>query len=243
MEKILEIYKNLWIARGKINELKEQDINPNVMPRTMFDQLTTNIKKRGALESLPLCAEVNNTYEIISGHHRIRAARAAGLDEIFILLDTSGLSRDEIIAKQLAHNNINGTVDPELTLRLFEEIKDIDARLEAYVDVNELLKKIEEEHAKINEIELNFDMKSISILFLPYQYNDFEEAMSEIIKRLNKDEEAIYLASLDQFKEFRDALRKVKNIENIKNTGFALHKMAQIVLDFYKDKDEKKLHE
>ncbi|RLC43118.1 MAG: chromosome partitioning protein ParB, partial [Candidatus Coatesbacteria bacterium] len=124
MEKLLEIHKDIWIARAKINELREQDINPNTMPKTMFDQLTINIKKRGTLESLPFCAEVNGKYEIISGHHRIRAARAAGMDEVYILLDTSGLSRDEIIAKQLAHNNINGTVDPDLTLRLFEQIKD-----------------------------------------------------------------------------------------------------------------------
>lgn len=149
MEKITEIGEKLWLAKVSIDELHEQDINPNSMSNSMFNQLTQNIKKRGTLEQLPYCAETKKGIEIIGGHHRIRSARKAGLKTIYILLDCSKLTRDDIVAKQLAHNNINGMVDPQLTLRLFMNIQDADAKIESYVDTKELLKQIATDAAKI----------------------------------------------------------------------------------------------
>ena len=44
-------------------------------------------------------------YEIISGHHRVRAGRAAGLEWFYVLVDgDEELSRSKIVSKQLSHN-------------------------------------------------------------------------------------------------------------------------------------------
>ena len=62
-----------------LSELREQDLNVRYMKDAMFKQLVSNIRSRGNLESLPFCARVVEKIEIISGHHRARAAKAAGL--------------------------------------------------------------------------------------------------------------------------------------------------------------------
>src|SRR5438552_334118 len=64
-------------------DLREQDINANVMPVGMFNALVANMRKNGALESLPLCATrvaTPHLIEIVSGHHRVRAAVQAGIE-------------------------------------------------------------------------------------------------------------------------------------------------------------------
>ena len=78
-EVIYDMGSGLVIAKVPIDKLKEQDINARIMKNEMQDQLTANIAKRGQLESLPLLVNVDGVIEIISGHHRIKSARAAGL--------------------------------------------------------------------------------------------------------------------------------------------------------------------
>lgn len=81
-EIIYDMGTELYIAKVQLAELKEQDINARIMKNEMQDQLTANIKNRGQLESLPLIALMGEKLEIISGHHRVKSAREAGLKEI-----------------------------------------------------------------------------------------------------------------------------------------------------------------
>ena len=85
-EKIYDMGTGLIIAKVQIDKLREQDINARIMKKEMQDQLTANIKNRGQLESLPLLAEKDGVLEIVSGHHRIKSARAAGMKEIIARL-------------------------------------------------------------------------------------------------------------------------------------------------------------
>ena len=83
-EIIYDMGTELYIAKVQLAELKEQDINARIMKNEMQDQLTANIKNRGQLESLPLIALMGEKLEIISGHHRVKSAREAGLKEIIV---------------------------------------------------------------------------------------------------------------------------------------------------------------
>jgi len=240
MEKITELGKDLWLAKANVDELIEQEMNPNSMSNSMFNQLTSNIKKRGALEQLPYCATTKKGIEIIGGHHRVRSARKAGIQEIHILLDTSNLTRDQIIAKQLAHNNINGMRDPELTMRLYTSILDADAKIEAYVDAKKLMQLITTDAAKIKEIALDFDMKSVALLFLPHQITDMKKAIEETVKRLDGKEKEIWIAQQEQFDDFKKALNKIRKVENIRNISMAIHKMSQITVENLHNSAEKK---
>ena len=112
-EQIADMGSGLIIAKVPSVCIREQDINARIMKNEMQRQLTDNIRKRGQLESLPFCvlAEDRNQIEIISGHHRIRSGKDAGLKEFFVILDISGLNRSKIVAKQIAHNAISGFDD------------------------------------------------------------------------------------------------------------------------------------
>lgn len=81
-EVIYDMGSGLVIAKVPLDKVKEQDINARIMKNEMQDQLTANIKKRGQLESLPLFVLVDGKLEIISGHHRVKSARAAEMKEI-----------------------------------------------------------------------------------------------------------------------------------------------------------------
>ena len=81
-EIIYDMGTELYIAKVQLADLKEQDINARIMKNEMQDQLTANIKNRGQLESLPLIALMGEKLEIISGHHRVKSAREAGLKEM-----------------------------------------------------------------------------------------------------------------------------------------------------------------
>ena len=133
-EKIAEMGSGLVIARVSADSIREQDINARIMKNEMQRQLTDNIKKRGQLESLPFCALTHDgeRVEIISGHHRIRSGKDAGLKDYFVILDVSGLNRSNIVAKQIAHNAISGFDDQSMLKELAKLMDDVDDMIESY---------------------------------------------------------------------------------------------------------------
>ena len=80
-EVVADMGHGLVIAKVKLSDIREQDINARIMKTEMQKQLTDNIKKRGQLESLPFCALIDERIEVISGHHRVRSAKDSGVIE------------------------------------------------------------------------------------------------------------------------------------------------------------------
>lgn len=204
----------LAIERLAIAELREQDVNAHVMPQRVFDRLVDNIKKRGELESLPLCAESNGRIEIVSGHHRVRAARAAGLTEVPVLVDRSGLSRSAIVAKQIAHNALIGRDEEELVKRLIADIETPDDLLEtgldetflAAVDGNEALESL----LPMPDIQ----WKTVTFTFLPHQLVEFDALVKEI-----GDADLVGVVPEDQFDPFMDAVAKYGRATDVRGVG------------------------
>jgi hypothetical protein len=102
-QRILELGNGLKLWKVPPSALREQDVNARSMPKAMFERLAQTIARDKRLESLPLCAKTERGLEIISGHHRVRAATAVGISEMFVLVDVTGLTRNQIAGKQLAH--------------------------------------------------------------------------------------------------------------------------------------------
>ena len=82
-ELIAKVYDDLEVWRCDLDELQEQRKNARTMAPETFNRLVSNIQKDGGkLEALPLCHRLaNGDIAIISGHHRVRAARSAGVSE------------------------------------------------------------------------------------------------------------------------------------------------------------------
>lgn len=208
--------------------LREQDVNANVMPMEMFNALVANIRKHGALESVPLCAtrEGSDVIEIVSGHHRIRAAVTAGQTH-GIVLCYFGLTADEIKAKQLAHNAIAGQSDPEIVKRIFDEIASVDAKMESYIDPT-LVDQLPEPVAfQQIDIDPQREARAISLIFLPTEATDFDAAM----QRLYTEPDVLYVAHRDSFDGFRDTVHRVMQELNIYSYPTAVSEMARLAME------------
>lgn len=213
----------------RFEDVQEQDINANVMPTNMFNQLVANVKGNKALESVPLCAtrvETPDKIEIVSGHHRIRAGKQAGLDGCVVLL-YNGLTNSEIRAKQLAHNSIAGTSDPEIVKQIFEQIDEVASRMEAYIDPSlfeELPTAIEFEPIGIDPLA---DAKTVTVVFLPTQLRDFSTA----VEFLTDQPDLVYLADRESFDGFKKAVNDVKAELEIMSYPTAFATMARLAME------------
>ena len=219
---VADIGHGLLIVEIPTDKLREQDINARMMQPEMYRQLVENIKKRGQLESLPFCALRGDTVEIISGHHRIRAAKDAGMKSIVIILDVSGLNRSQVAAKQLAHNAIAGYDDKSTLKEIAKLISDVDDMIESYVGKD----IIEEPQGMLDKIlapKVEFDWRTLTFTFLPHQIEDLEALM----KALEANPEYVGYADISQYKEFLETLSKYQKFDNVKNVGAAIHAMVK----------------
>lgn len=216
MEKIADVCPGLIIAWVELSELKEQDINAHAMDNAMFTQLKNNVEKRGALESVPLCALRNEKIEIVSGHHRARAAKLANLKSIPALVDITGLSRSAVVAKQLAHNALVGYDDKSVIEILSKEMIELDHLVESYIKNIDFV-PVEEESAKSIDVNFYPEWRDVSFIFLPVTFNKLEELIGQ-----TNTTDLLGIASYEQYEPFCEALRQFKKFSCVKNTGAVL---------------------
>lgn len=231
-EKVLNMGNGMSIWKVSVDLLREQDKNARVMSPDKFDRLTENIKRDKRLESLPLCVlsrneAGNEEFHILSGHHRTRAARAAGMREVFVMVIEEELSRDQIRAKQLAHNALSGYDDPLLLQELYSEITDIDAKIASGILNGEL--DFDMPSLQADDITFDFDYEMLQILFLPKQKEKFDE----VVGLLEKDAD-VYIADKADFERLRDQMVDISQRENIRNASAIMARMIAIVEQHYK---------
>ena len=224
-EVIYEMGSGLVIAKVAIDKVKEQDLNARIMKNEMQDQLTANIAKRGQLESLPFLVETDKALEIISGHHRIKSARAAGLKEFIAIVDVSGLTRSQIAAKQLAHNAISGFDDDSTLKEIVKMIDDVDDMIESFIG-KDIMEEPLSEYDKMLSPAVEFDFKNVTFAFLPHQVKDMEALVKE---REKTAPDIIGAAAHEQCKSFVDALARYQKFTDIRNVGAAIHSMVEAV--------------
>lgn len=231
-EKVLDMGNGISIWKVNVDLLREQDKNARVMSPDKFDRLAENIKRDKRLESLPLCVILKNSagneeFHILSGHHRTRAARAAGLREVHVMVIEEELSHDQIRAKQLAHNALAGYDDPVLLQELYGEITDIEAKIASGILNGEL--DFEMPSLQADDITFDFDYEMLQILFLPKQKEKFDE----VLNLLEKDA-GVYVADKADFTRLRDAMVDVSKRENIRNASAIMARMIDIVEQHYR---------
>lgn len=224
VEILVDLGNGLIIAKCDINLIREQDKNAHLMKPEMFRQLAENIKKRGGLESLPFCALTNDfkTIEVVSGHHRLRASKEAGLKEFIFILDITGLTRSQIAAKQLAHNAINGFDDPSMLKEIAKMITDVDDMLESYIG-KDVLGEPMAELDKLLSPMVDFDWKQLQFVFLPHQVKDLDL----LVEKTKGNFDYIGAAYIEQYEQLMDTLSKYQNFKNVKNLGAAIAAMIQ----------------
>ena len=226
-ERLCAAGENLEIWRVPYTAIREQDLNARVMPPEMLERLTETIRRENRIESLPFGVLREKHVELISGHHRLRAAVSAGVVEIPVLVDTRDLSASQVKAKQLAHNSIAGTDDAELLARIFANIDTVQDRLEAFVDVD-LSAALEDNVRALNE-EITIEWPVLAITFLPGQMTQLELIGEKLAGQIPKETDQTWLVPDAIAARFTEILNKVGKAENIRTTGNIIARMVELV--------------
>ena len=225
IEKLNKELKEHNILPVKLVNPKEcigQQKNARYFTVEKMNQLTSNIKNDGHLESVPLIYEEKNKNYIISGHHRIDAAKEAGLNKILVMIAKPENEEDRL-SKQLAHNALVGVDDRTILYELFNRIKDISKRVAT---------GLEDTKQKIDYTSLNFrigNFKEFTVMFLPEDIREYDNTMKQITENmLTKSQNEVRLTSIKYYEDFAKTIRKIKKVENIKSNGIALMRIIEI---------------
>jgi len=221
----------LWFIPVEL--IREQDINARVMSNEKFDRLAENIKNDGVLESLPLChlkenQAGNKEFFLISGHHRTRAARKAGVLNIHALVYERDMTRDEIVSKQLSHNSLSGYDDKEVLGVLYNEIRDLTFKIAS--GITDLDIKIDNKGVQIDDIKVELNYELINLLFLPKQLEYLEKVLAKI-----EPEARVYIADKEDFDKFAEQARTIAKRDNIINMSAIVARMLEIVDTYHKN--------
>ena len=215
----------LYVIMVDTSSLKEQDINAQIMQPREFDRLVENIRERGGLESLPYTHQPNLTgpISIVSGHHRFRAARAAGLNRIPVIVDAQEMSRGKIISKQIAHNELHGSPDEEILRQLVSQITEVDDLLRTGLD-DDWMPTVEKDDTTLAIPHAEFDWRLVALTFLPKQLAEF----SNVMKMIEAKTDLVGVADMDQFELFAKTALQHGRQWQIKSMSSSLLHLARM---------------
>lgn len=224
-ERVAELDCGLEVWKLVISTLKEQDINAQVMDDRKMKILTSNIKNRGTLESLPYIHKKGDTFSIVSGHHRVRAANAAGLKTIYGLVDTIDLTESQIVSKQISHNELVGQADSEILGELVKKMKEVDDIIASGLP-EKFLNQIAQQSPVMDLPQLDFDWRTLQLVFLPEQLREFKS----LVRMVDSKAEFVGVANVSQFNEFSKAMVQFGKTRNIKSIGATIQLLTEIAL-------------
>jgi len=205
-------------------DLRPADKNAHFMTGQMFQQLVANIKRDGGLTSIPFCwRDEKGTTHILSGHHRVDAAKDAGQEWIMILYTDRKLSRQEQIAIQLSHNSIFGQDEPSILRDLWVELTSLDMKAYSGLDDQVMNSYAPIKIDTLGEKDITF--QEVVLTFFPSEI----ERLEGVIKRLAAHKRQRYAAPLEQFDRFIDRMMDFKEATGIYNSATAVLAMLDIV--------------
>jgi ParB-like chromosome segregation protein Spo0J len=223
-QRILELGNGLELWKVHPSSLREQDTNARSMPKAMFERLWQTIGRDKRLESLPFCAKTERGLEIISGHHRVRAATAAGISEMFVLVDVTGLTRSQIAAKQLAHNAIEGQDNEQLVSEIYRQIQNAEEKLEAFINTK---LDVEIPRVKIEGLDIDVDFKTVLLIFLPRVKERLDRAL-EYIRSSGQKLDGVYIASDTDYSPLEKAVRRIHEEYDVRVVADTIGKIAEL---------------
>lgn len=223
----VEPLKSLQIRYVDPRDLVLLTRNAHFMSQPKFEQLVKNIRRDGALTSVPFAVRLpDGRYQVRSGNHRTRAAIEAGLAEIAVMCCDDPLEADRAMAIQLSHNALVGEDDPAIVKELYEEIDDIDWR--AFAGLDDATLDLLEQVKPVSLAETSLDFRTISLMFLPHELPEVQAAFDEARDLVHGDE--TWLMSMGDFDALMETLSTVGGAYKIKNQALALTLLLRIAL-------------
>ena len=199
--------------------------NSRFMRSETFRQLVANIAADGALSQIPFCVKVGQRFMTLSGNHRVKGAREAGLTTIPIIYTEKTLTREQQVAIQLSHNAIVGDDDPVVLLELWNELT-VKTKAYAGLDDKVMAQLAAVQMPEISEVRLDF--RALSFLFLPEEVEQVKQTFDDARHMVMGS--SVYLARMQAFDALLDALATAKASYNIVNAATGL----QVVLEVFR---------
>jgi hypothetical protein len=190
-----------------------------------YKRLVENIRRDGCLTSVPFAirhagstgSPQDDRYTILSGNHRVKAAKDAGLSEVLVLYSDRELSHAQQVAIQLAHNSIAGQDDLAILRELYDEINDV--ALKEYSGLDDVVL------GKMNPPDLDplsekgLEYRIVSIAFLPDEVDRAEKLFAKVLEQAIGDR--TWINRYADYDRFLDALTAAKAAAGVKNTATA----------------------
>lgn len=212
-------------------KLRLLEQNARYMKQQEYQQLVENIKKDGALSSVPFCCLVvdwekeEEYYEVLSGNHRVMAAIDAGLKEIQIMYTEEELSESQRMAIILSHNSITGHDDLATLKEMYEQIDDLQYRRYSGLD-DETLKLLDKVGTQ-SMSSLSLEYQLLNIVVLPTELEEAQKIIEEAKKHVGKN--TALTLRYEDYDKWLDTLDTVGASYNIKNTATVLLAMLMLV--------------
>jgi len=207
------------------------------MTASQLQRLTENIARDGELTSFPLVYKPDKDlnpdfYEqsqgqliILSGNHRVEAAKKAGLTHSNVIEIKTPLPDDRLRAIQLSHNSINGQDDPSVLLQLYETLS-LDEKLYSGVTDDDF---------NIEPIDVSglgcgaLNYAQIELAFLPTEAEDVKEWLQHL-GEAGKQKDFLVAAYKD-FDKFFDTVVRTKRQLQVYNSAIAFSMMVQLAIE------------
>ena len=216
-------WKYEMIDISRIEEAKE---NANKMSDRDFAQLVDNIRV-GGLSSSPTLwhRKADDMYVIISGHHRLRACRELAYTKVGCLYaEEDDLSEDEKIATQISHNSLHGEDNKGILKRMFEEIKSVDFKQFAHINIDEI------ESIPMFQGSVLPESEHYNVSFILYKKDI--EALKELFGIVQEDltkSEMVIMADQDNSEELlQNIIRDIQKKYNVKSSNIAFCKILEL---------------
>lgn len=214
------------IVTGDPRDLAPLEKNARRMNAQQFKRLVDNIKRDGALTSLPLVYPKGDKKIIVSGNHRTKAAIAAGLTEISWLEVVGELTEERFVALQLAHNAITGDDDPNILKDLYDALPVLEKLYSGLTDAS---------FGGIEALDLTKlaigtpRYREISLMFLEEDRELFIELFEGLAKR-GKDLRRFH-APMALYQKFENTLVAVQDSLGIYNQALSVHAMIELAAE------------
>jgi hypothetical protein len=208
---------SLRIEKVRIDQCDFLEKNARFMRVEQYQRLVENIKRDGCLTSVPFAILQSERYYILSGNHRVKAAKDAGLTEIMVLYTDQALSHSQQVAIQLSHNAIAGQDDLAILRELYDEINDV--VLKGYSGLDDVVLGRMEPPNLDPLSEKGLEYRIVSIAFLPDEVERAEAMFSKVLEQTTGDQTWINRRS--DYDRMLDNLTAAKSSAGIKNTATA----------------------
>jgi ParB-like nuclease domain len=201
------------------------DKNARYMRHETFAQLKNNVQGDGALTSVPFCVhpkEGDERWLVISGNHRVKAAIAAALMKIFVLVTDEILTADQMKAIQLSHNSLAGEDDPMVLKEIYESIEGSSLKEYAGLDdkVLGLIKELNAEPLPAVSLEWT----TVQFLFLPEE----AERLKELIGKAAKAAGGRYAARFKDYDRFMEMVSIAGDAHGVVNAATSINMMLDV---------------